>query len=99
MEQNITPITRTDFAPGYLEWPPIVLGAFAAAALSSVFELWQRDHKIEPFDRRGWFRTDVYPLRSTRGVATEAQRYRWRIVAKCTTARRFLLLNRRYLSK
>jgi hypothetical protein len=37
MEQNITPITRTDFAPGYLEWPPIVLGAFAAAALSSVF--------------------------------------------------------------
>jgi hypothetical protein len=48
MEQNITPITRTDFAPGYLEWPLIVLGAFAAAALSSVFELWQRDHKIEP---------------------------------------------------
>ena len=37
MDQNIiTPMTRTDVATGYLEWSPIVLGAFAAAALSSV---------------------------------------------------------------
>lgn len=36
MEQNVTRLTRTEFAPGYLEWSPIVLGAFAAAALSSV---------------------------------------------------------------
>ena len=36
MEQNITPLERTDIAPGYVEWSPIVLGAFAAAALSSV---------------------------------------------------------------
>ena len=37
MEQNIAPITRADIAPNYLEWSPIGLGAFAAAALSSVF--------------------------------------------------------------
>jgi len=36
MDQKITPMTRTDVATGYLEWSPIVLGAFAAAALSSV---------------------------------------------------------------
>jgi hypothetical protein len=36
MDQKIPPITRTDVATGYLEWSPIVLGAFAAAALSSV---------------------------------------------------------------
>jgi len=37
MEQNIAPITRADIAPSHLEWSPIGLGAFAAAALSSVF--------------------------------------------------------------
>ena len=36
MEQNVTRLARTEIAPGYLEWSPIVLGAFAAAALSSV---------------------------------------------------------------
>ena len=36
MEQNLTPLTRTDTAPHYVEWSPIVLGAFAASALSSV---------------------------------------------------------------
>jgi hypothetical protein len=37
MEQNIAPITRADIAPRHLEWSSIGLGAFAAAALSSVF--------------------------------------------------------------
>ena len=37
MEQNIAPITQADIAPNHLEWSPIGLGAFAAAALSSVF--------------------------------------------------------------
>ena len=37
MEQNIAPITRADIAPSHLDWSPIGLGAFAAAALSSVF--------------------------------------------------------------
>jgi hypothetical protein len=36
MEQNITPSARTDTASHHLQWSPIVLGAFAAAALSSV---------------------------------------------------------------
>ena len=36
MEQNITPLARTDTASPHLQWSPIVLGAFAAAALSSV---------------------------------------------------------------
>lgn len=36
MEQNITPLTQTDNLPHYVEWSPIVLGAFAASALSSV---------------------------------------------------------------
>jgi hypothetical protein len=36
MKENITPVARTEIAQGYLEWSPIVLGAFAAAALSSV---------------------------------------------------------------
>jgi hypothetical protein len=36
MNKEIAPITQTDVATGYLEWSPIVLGAFAAAALSSV---------------------------------------------------------------
>lgn len=36
MEQNITPLTGTDTASHYVEWSPIVLGAFAASALSSV---------------------------------------------------------------
>jgi hypothetical protein len=36
MEQNISPMTRTDIAPRYLEWSPVVLGALAATALSSV---------------------------------------------------------------
>jgi hypothetical protein len=37
MKQNITPVAQSEIAQGYLEWSPIVLGAFAAAALSSVF--------------------------------------------------------------
>ena len=36
MEQNITPVTRSDNASRYLEWSPIVLGSIAATALSSV---------------------------------------------------------------
>jgi hypothetical protein len=36
MEQNVTPVVRTDNMMGYVEWSPIVLGAFAATALSSV---------------------------------------------------------------
>lgn len=36
MEQNITPVIRSDNAIRYLEWSPIVLGALAATALSSV---------------------------------------------------------------
>ena len=36
MVENITPVTRSDNAPRYLEWSPIVLGALAATALSSV---------------------------------------------------------------
>jgi len=34
--ENITPGTRSDVAPRFLQWSPIVLGAFAATALSSV---------------------------------------------------------------
>jgi hypothetical protein len=33
---NTTPGTRSDVAPRFLQWSPIVLGAFAATALSSV---------------------------------------------------------------
>jgi hypothetical protein len=36
MANNTTPVTRADVAPRYVEWSPIVLGAFAATALSSV---------------------------------------------------------------
>jgi hypothetical protein len=36
MEQNVTPVTRTDIALRYVEWSPIVVGAIAATALSSV---------------------------------------------------------------
>ena len=36
MVENITPVSRVDPAPRYLEWSPIVLGALAATALSSV---------------------------------------------------------------
>ena len=36
MVENIIPVTRLDAAPRYLEWSPIVLGALAATALSSV---------------------------------------------------------------
>ena len=36
MVENITPVSRADTAPRYLEWSPIVLGALAATALSSV---------------------------------------------------------------
>jgi hypothetical protein len=36
MVENITPVTRNDTVPRYLEWSPIVLGALAATALSSV---------------------------------------------------------------
>jgi hypothetical protein len=34
--ENISPGTRSDAAPRFLQWSPIVLGAFAATALSSV---------------------------------------------------------------
>jgi hypothetical protein len=33
---TVPSVTRTDILPNYLEWSPIVLGAFAATALSSV---------------------------------------------------------------
>ena len=36
MVENITTVSRVDPAPRYLEWSPIVLGALAATALSSV---------------------------------------------------------------
>jgi hypothetical protein len=36
MEQKITPVARSDDATRYLEWSPIILGALAATALSSV---------------------------------------------------------------
>src|SRR6476660_7953571 len=34
--ENISPGTRSDAAPRFLQWSPIVLGALAATALSSV---------------------------------------------------------------
>ena len=34
--ENITPAARSDIAPRFLQWSPIVLGAFAATALSSL---------------------------------------------------------------
>jgi hypothetical protein len=34
--ENITPMARSDIAPRFVQWSPIVLGAFAATALSSV---------------------------------------------------------------
>ena len=34
--ENITPVARSEIAPGFLQWSPIMLGAFAATALSSV---------------------------------------------------------------
>jgi len=34
--ENITPTARSDIAPRFVQWSPIVLGAFAATALSSV---------------------------------------------------------------
>jgi hypothetical protein len=34
--ENITPGARSDIAPRFLQWSPIILGAFAATALSSV---------------------------------------------------------------
>ena len=34
--ENVTPVVRTDNAPHLLQWSPIVLGALAATALSSV---------------------------------------------------------------
>jgi hypothetical protein len=34
--ENITPAARSDIAPRQMQWSPIVLGAFAATALSSV---------------------------------------------------------------
>jgi len=34
--ENITPVARSDVASRFLQWSPIVLGAFAATALSSV---------------------------------------------------------------
>ena len=34
--ENVTPVVRSDVAPRFLQWSPIVLGAFAATALSSV---------------------------------------------------------------
>src|SRR5918999_2845038 len=34
--ENASPAVRSDIAPRFLQWSPIVLGAFAATALSSV---------------------------------------------------------------
>lgn len=34
--ENVTPAARSDVAPRFLQWSPIILGAFAATALSSV---------------------------------------------------------------
>ena len=34
--EKITPVAQTDNAPRFLQWSPIVLGALAASALSSV---------------------------------------------------------------
>src|SRR4029450_4331594 len=34
--ENVTPVTRSDIAPRFVQWSPIVLGALAATALSSV---------------------------------------------------------------
>ena len=34
--ENITPMARSEIAPRFVQWSPIVLGAFAATALSSV---------------------------------------------------------------
>jgi hypothetical protein len=34
--ENITPVARSDVAPRLLQWSPILIGAFAATALSSV---------------------------------------------------------------
>src|SRR5690349_25122423 len=34
--EDITPAARSDIAPRFVQWSPIVLGAFAATALSSV---------------------------------------------------------------
>lgn len=34
--ENVTPAARSDVAPRFVQWSPIVLGAFAATALSSV---------------------------------------------------------------
>ena len=34
--ENVTPVARSDIAPRFLQWSPIVLGAFAATAVSSV---------------------------------------------------------------
>jgi hypothetical protein len=34
--ENVTPVARDDVAPRFLQWSPMVLGAFAATALSSV---------------------------------------------------------------
>ena len=36
MVENITPVARNDNRWHFLEWSPIMLGAFAATALSSV---------------------------------------------------------------
>src|SRR3954453_20382379 len=35
--EKVTPVARSEAAPRFLQWSPIVLGAFAATALSSVF--------------------------------------------------------------
>src|SRR6187399_3751954 len=34
--ENVTPVARSDIAPRFLQWSPIVLGGLAATALSSV---------------------------------------------------------------
>jgi hypothetical protein len=34
--ENVSPVVRSDIAPRFVQWSPIVLGAFAATALSSV---------------------------------------------------------------
>ena len=46
MEQNITPVARTDIAPDHLEWSPIALGAFAWDGLLRALR--ELGHDVKP---------------------------------------------------
>ena len=35
--ENVTPVARSDIAPRFLQWSPIVLGALAATRLVGLF--------------------------------------------------------------